>query len=71
MDSTHVAVGAVTGLLASTLVYLSHWPLQPLDAQTAASIAGLLVAAVGAAVRFYQWRRSTPRPVTDRIVGAS
>jgi len=56
MDSTHVATGAVTALLATALVYLSHWPLQPLDVPTASAFAGLLVAASGAAVKFYKYR---------------
>ena len=51
MDSSHVATGAITALLATTLLYLSHWPLQPLDLTTASAFAGLLVAAGGAAVK--------------------
>lgn len=56
MDSSHVATGAITALLATTLVYLSHWPLQALDLPTASAIAGLLVAGAGAAVKFYKSR---------------
>ena len=59
MDSSHVATGAITALLATTLLYLSHWPLQPLDLTTASAFAGLLVAAGGAAVKFYK-SRTTP-----------
>ena len=59
MDSSHVATGAITALLATTLLYLSHWPLQPLDLTTASAFAGLLVAAGGAAVKFNK-SRTTP-----------
>ena len=59
MDSSHVATGAITALLATALLYLSHWPLQPLDLTTASAFAGLLVAAGGAAVKFYK-SRTTP-----------
>ena len=59
MDASHIATGTITALLATTLVYLSHWPLQPLDLPTASAFAGLLVAAGGAAVKFYK-SRTTP-----------
>ena len=59
MDSSHIATGTITALLATVLVYLSHWPLQPLDLPTASAFAGLLVAAAGAAVKFYK-SRTTP-----------
>jgi hypothetical protein len=59
MDSSHVATGTITALLATALLYLSHWPLQPLDFTTASAFAGLLVAAGGAAVKFYK-SRTTP-----------
>jgi hypothetical protein len=35
---------------------VTHWPLQPLDLQTASAFAGLLVAAGGGAVKFYKSR---------------
>jgi len=56
MDSSHIATGTITALLATALVYLTHWPLQPLDLPTAAAFAGLLVAVGGAAVKFYKSR---------------
>ena len=56
MDSSHIATGTITALLATALVYLTHWPLQPLDLPTAAAFAGLLVAIGGAAVKFYKSR---------------
>ena len=56
MDSSHIATGTITALLATALVYLSHWPIQPLDLPTASAFAGLLVAAGGAAVKFYKSR---------------
>jgi hypothetical protein len=59
MDSSHVATGAITALLATALLYLSHWPLQPLDLTTASAFAGLLVAVGGAGVKFYK-SRTTP-----------
>ena len=42
-----VATGSTTALLAGVLVWISSWPLKPLDATTAADLAGLLVAACG------------------------
>jgi hypothetical protein len=56
MDASHIATGTITALLATVLVYLTHWPLQPLDLPTASAFAGLLVAAGGAAVKFYKSR---------------
>src|SRR5262249_57199094 len=61
MDASHVATGTITALLATVLVYLSHWPLQPLDLPTASAIAGLLVALGGALVKLYQ-SRTAPAP---------
>ena len=54
MDASHIATGTITALLATLLIYLSHWPLQPLDLPTASAFAGLLVAVGGAAVKFYK-----------------
>ena len=56
MDSSHIATGTITALLATVLIYLSHWPLQPFDLPTASAFAGLLVAAGGGAVKFYKSR---------------
>jgi hypothetical protein len=56
MNASHIATGTITALIATALVYLAHWPLQPLDLQTASAFAGLLVAAGGAAVKFYESR---------------
>ena len=56
MDASHIATGTITALIATALVYISHWPLQPLDVQTASAFAGLLVAAGGGAVKFYKSR---------------
>jgi hypothetical protein len=59
MDSSHIATGTITALLATALVYLTDWPLQPLDLPTASAFAGLLVAAGGAAVKFYKSRTTS------------
>jgi hypothetical protein len=59
MDASHVATGAITALLATALVYLSHWPLQALDLPTASAFAGLLVVTGGAAVKFYKSRTAS------------
>jgi hypothetical protein len=64
MDSSHIATGTITALLATALVYLSHWPFQPLDLSTASAFAGLLIAAGGAAVKFYKSRTA---PVADPL----
>ena len=37
MDASHIATGTITALLATALVYFSHWPLQPLDLPTASA----------------------------------
>jgi hypothetical protein len=62
MDASHIAAGTITALIATALVYLSHWPLEPLDLPTASAFAGLLVAAGGAAVKLYRSYRPPPRP---------
>jgi hypothetical protein len=62
MDASHVATGTITALLATMLVYLSHWPLQPFDLPTASAFAGLLVAAGGALVKFYKSRTAPAAP---------
>jgi hypothetical protein len=64
MDSSHIATGTITALLATVLVYLSHWPLQPLDLPTASAFAGLLVAAGGGAVKLYKSRTA---PVAEPL----
>jgi hypothetical protein len=56
MNASHVATGTITALLATVLVYLSHWPLEPLDLPTASAFAGLLVAGGGALVKLYKSR---------------
>ena len=74
MDSSHIATGTITALLATVLVYLSHWPLQPLDLPTAAAFAGLLVAASGGAVKFYKSRTAPvaePRAPVVSITSAN
>ncbi len=70
MDSSHIATGTITALLATVLVYLTHWPLQPLDLATASAFAGLIVAGVGGAVKFYQTMRPA-RPVARVVAGPS
>jgi hypothetical protein len=54
MDSSHISAAAITALLATVLVWVSTWPIAPLDIATASALAGLLVAATGAAVKLYQ-----------------
>lgn len=71
MDSSHVATGAITALIATVLVYLSHYPWQPLDLPTASAFAGLLVAAGGAVVKLYQSYRPLPQPtIVTRSLGS-
>jgi hypothetical protein len=68
MNASHVATGTITALLATVLVYLSHWPLQPLDLPTASAFAGLLIAGGGALVKLYQSRTApTARPVVPEM----
>jgi len=58
----------ITALLATVLVYLSHWPLQPLDLPTASAFAGLLVAAGGGLVKLYKSRNGPiARPLLPEI----
>ena len=68
MNASHIATGTITSLLATVLVYLSHWPLQPLDLPTASAFAGLIVAGAGGLVKFYQTMRPA-RPVARVIAG--
>jgi hypothetical protein len=68
MNASHIATGTITSLLATVLVYLSHWPLQPLDLPTASAFAGLIVAGAGGLVKFYQTMRPT-RPIARVIAG--
>jgi two-component system nitrate/nitrite response regulator NarL len=68
MDSSHVATGTITALLTMALVYLSKWPLQPLDLPTASAFAGLLVAFAGALVKYYKSRIALPAPSVAPVV---
>jgi hypothetical protein len=68
MDSSHVATGTITALLATALVYLSKWPLQPLDLPTASAFAGLLVAFAGALVKYHKSRTALPAPPVSPVV---
>jgi hypothetical protein len=58
LNSSHIAAGTITSLLATVLIYLSHLPLQPLDLPTASAFAGLLVAGVGGLVKLYQMMKA-------------
>jgi hypothetical protein len=51
-----VATGSTTALLAGVLVWITNWPLKPLDASTAADLAGLIVAALAGLVAFVKSR---------------
>jgi DNA-binding NarL/FixJ family response regulator len=68
MDSSHVATGTITALLATALAYLSKWPLQPLDLSTASAFAGLLVAVGGALVKYYKSRTALSAPSVAPVV---
>ena len=68
MDSSHVATGTITALLATALIYFSKWPLQALDLPTASAIAGLLVAFGGALVKYYKSRTALPAPSVASVV---
>jgi hypothetical protein len=68
MNSSHIATATITSLLAMVLVYLSHWPLQPLDLPTASAFAGLIVAGVGGVVKLYQTMKPA-RPVARILAG--
>lgn len=70
MNSSHIATGTITSLLATVLVYLSHWPLQGLDLGTASAFAGLIVAGAGGVVKLYQTMRPA-RPTARIIAGPS
>lgn len=68
MDSSHVATGTITALLAQAIVYLSNWPPQPLDLPTASAFAGLLVGGVAGAVKLYQSYRPLRLPAQLRTI---
>ena len=66
VQPAHVATtGGATALVAQALVYLTHWPLQALDADTAMAFAGLLVAAGAGAVSL--WKMRAPKPPAQLI----
>ena len=72
MNASHVATGGITALLATVLVYLSHWPLQAFDLSTASAFAGLLVAVGGGLVKLYKSKiASTGRLVVPEVPMAS
>jgi hypothetical protein len=48
MNSTHAVTGGAVAMLASLLVYLTHWPIQPLTTEEALNVAGLLAMAAPA-----------------------
>lgn len=50
MNPAHTAATASVGstALAQVLVWMTHWPIQPLDAGTSLALAGLLIAILGA-----------------------
>jgi hypothetical protein len=68
MDSSHVATGTITALLATALVYLSKWPQQPLDLPTASAFAGLFVAVGGALVKYYKSRTALSAPLVAPVM---
>lgn len=51
MNGSHIAVGiGATGIMQSVsdiLMWATHWPIQPLDQQTATAIAALMVMLIG------------------------
>lgn len=48
MNASHVvAASALTADMTPILMWISHWPLQPLDVATAGAIAGLIAAVIG------------------------
>lgn len=48
MNGSHVAAtSGITAMIAEILMWVTHWPLQPLDEPTAMAIAGLTVAFLG------------------------
>lgn len=57
-----IATGGLTAMLGGAFVYLTHWPLQPLDPGAALNFAGLFVAAGGGLLALY--RMYHPVPVT-------
>lgn len=61
MDGTHVALGGVgTAAIAQVLMWLTHWPIQPLDQNTATAIAGLMIAFIGGGGLAYFNRTKQP-----------
>ena len=48
MNGSHIALGSIgTSAIASILMWMTHWPIQPLDQNTAMAISGLAVAVLG------------------------
>jgi hypothetical protein len=67
MNGTHfAAAGGLTSLIAQALVYLTHWPLQPMDDATAMAFAGLIVIVLGGgSIGLLNLRKATPRAPQD------
>ena len=59
--------GTITSLLASSMVYLTHWPLQPLTDEEALNFAGLIVLLGGmlSHILVNLWERELPENPTQ------
>ena len=60
MNGSHIAsAGGGTALLAQVLMYLTHWPLGPMDQSTAMAFAGLIVmVAAGGGIGIWNGRKN-------------
>lgn len=67
MTTSHiVATGGITSALSGVLVYLTHWPWQPMTIDEAGYFATLIVAVAGGSVAVCKWCRKSPSPLAGR-----
>lgn len=67
MNSTGLNIAgssAATTMVADVLMWLTHWPLQPLNQDEAMALGGILISAAGLLVHFYQAKKGATAPAT-------
>jgi len=65
MNSTGLTVaggGTGTALLAQVLMWLTHWPLQPLNTDEAMALAGLIMGGTGLLMHYLQGKKAANAP---------
>jgi len=60
MNSTGLTIaggGAASGMLAVVLMWLTHWPLQPLNQEEAAALSGIILGGAGLLIHYLQTKK--------------